>query len=76
MAAAMWVEVGRGKRSAGEAAPPIFEFKNKAFATCTSNACFRSSTGSSTCSLVGSSLEPAAGFKSPSASTRPREVGV
>ena len=39
----------------------------------TSNPCFRSATGPSTCSLVGSSLEPAAGSTSPSASTRPRE---
>ena len=55
---------------------PLFVFKNKAQVTCTSNACFRSATGPSTGSLVGSSLEPAAGSTSPSASTRPREVGV
>ena len=36
--------------------------------------CFRSATGLSTCSLVGSSLEPAAGSTSPSASTQPRAV--
>ena len=42
----------------------------------TSNPCFRSATGVSTCSLVGSSLEPAAGSTSPAASTRPRAVCI
>ena len=42
--------------------------------TCALHPCFRSATGVSTCSLVGSSLEPAAGSTSPSASTRPREA--
>ena len=42
-----------GERSASEAAPRIFDFKNKDLVNCTSNACFRSATGSSTCSLVG-----------------------
>ena len=52
----------------------LIAFKNKALVTCTSNPCFRSATGPSTCSLVGSSLEPAAGSTSPSASTQPREA--
>ena len=31
----------------------LIDYKNKALATCTSILCFRSATGSSTCSLVG-----------------------
>ena len=48
--------------------------RTKPLCTCTSNPCFRSATGVSTCSLVGSSLEPAAGSTSPAASTWPRAV--
>ena len=60
----------------GRGGTQLIEYKNKALATCTSILCFRSATGASTCSLVGSSLEPAAGSTSPSASTRPRAVCI
>ena len=64
--------MGRGKRSAAEPAPPYLTSRTTLLFTCTS--CPR--WWPSTCSLVGSSLEPAAGSTSPSASTRPREDGV
>ena len=48
--------------------------RTKPLCTYTSIPCFRSVMGSSTGSLVGSSLEPAAGSTSPAASTRPRAV--
>ena len=53
MAAAVWVEVGRGKRSAAEPAPSYLSSRTKTLCTCTSNPCFRSATGPSTGSLVG-----------------------
>ena len=59
-------------RSAAGAAPPYLTSRTTLLFTCTS--CPR--WWPSTCSLVGSSLEPAAGSTSPSASTQPREVGV
>ena len=63
-----------GEKVGGRGGTQLIDFKNKPLCTCTSNACFRSATGTSTCSLVGSSLEPAAGSTSPAASTRPRAV--
>ena len=59
---ALFHEVGK---VCGRACIQLFDFKNKALVTCTSIPCFRSATGLSTGSLVGSSLEPAAGFKGP-----------
>ena len=56
--------------SASEAAPLIFDFKNNTLVYLY----LLPSMGASTCSLVGSSLEPAAGSTSPSASTRPRSI--
>ena len=58
----------------GRGGTQLIEVRNKPLITCDLDACFRSATGASTCSLVGSSLEPAAGSTSPSASTRPREA--
>ena len=49
--------------SAAEPAPPYLISRTKTLCTCTSNACFRSATGPSTGSLVGSSLEPAADLR-------------
>ena len=59
-------------RSAAEPAPPYLTSRTTLLFTCTS--CPR--WGTSKCSLVGSSLEPAAGSTSPSASTRPRAVCI
>ena len=57
----------------GRGGTQLIDVRNKTLITCDLDPCFRSATGASTCSLVGSSLEPAAGSTSPSASTRPRE---
>ena len=50
------------EKSGGRGGTQLIDFKNKALVTCTSIPCFRSATGPSTGSLVGSSLEPAAGY--------------
>ena len=78
MTAAVWVKakVRRGPARVGvRGGTQLIDFKNRALVTCTSTIpCFRSATGPSTGSLVGSSLEPAAGSTSPSANTRPGAV--
>ena len=43
----------RSEKFGGGACTQLFDYKNKALATCTSILCFRSATGSSTGSLVG-----------------------
>ena len=52
----------RSEKVGARGGTQLIAYKNRALVTCTSNPCFRSATGVSTCSLVGSSLAPAAGF--------------
>ena len=73
----MLVTVGKCwylQKSGGRGSTQLIEVRDKTMTTCALYPCFRSATGPSACSLVGSSLEPAAGSTSPSASTRPREA--
>ena len=58
-----WGHPGTPKSAVGgRGGTQLIDYKNKALVTCTLIPCFRSATGASTGSLVGSSLEPAAGF--------------